>query len=254
MINYIDFNQYFIDHKNDSPYPLYPKHGIHWSTYGACLVADSIIQYIEEKTGYQFAHFTWDTIKIKKAAGIDYDIADGMNLIFKLKRQKMAYPEFYIKNDSGKFKPSLLVISDSFYWVIYGLGFANAFSQNQFWFYNKEIYPKSMCSPTETKNECLRNEIARHDVIIIMATEATLPSFGWGFIEEACAVFSYDNSKNRVKEDSVLKKRVTDLVNYIKTDDKWYSLIRKKALEKGIPIDSMLVIDALWQLQQEAKK
>jgi hypothetical protein len=253
-VNCIDFNRYFLENKNSSPYPLYPRYGIHWSYYGACLVADSMIRYIEGKVGYHFADVSLNTIKWDKANGVDYDIADGMNLIFKLRRQKMAYPQITFTHDTTLTKPSVLVISDSFYWILYNMGISQAFPNDHFWFYNKEIYPESFTSPADTRNTRLRDEIARYDVIIIMGTEATIPSYGWGFIEDAFEVFAHNKPDNPTIDIDAYRKKVNDLVHYIKTDENWYSLVKKKAVEKGIPVDSMLVLDAIWQIDQNMKK
>jgi len=188
-LNYIDFNRYFIENKNISKYPLYPQYGIHWSYYGMCLATDSIIHYIEKIRNIDIPNLYWNGIELANAKESDYDIADGMNLIFKLKSFKMAYPHVQIESDSSKIKPSVLVISDSFYWGIFNLGISNAFSNSHFWFYNQQIYPDSYQSPIETNQVNLRDEIAKHDIIILMATEATLPNLGWGFIENTYNLF-----------------------------------------------------------------
>jgi hypothetical protein len=246
----MDFNRYFLDNKIVSPYPLYPRYGIHWSLYGAYKVIDSMIRYTEEKMGYHFADVLLKEIKWDKANDTDYDIADGMNLFFELERPEMAYPQYTIISDTSHAGPSLLVISDSFYWVLYGLGISKAFSKDHFWFYNKEIYPESFTSKTDTRNTSLRNEIAKHDVIIIMATEATLPSFGWGFIEDAFEVYAHNKPDNPVRHEDAFQREVINMIRYIKTDEKWYSMIKKKAAKNGIPVDSMLVLDATWMIEQ----
>lgn len=189
-IHYIDFNKYFIDHKSSFPYPIYPKYGIHWSIYGACLVADSLIRYIEKIIGYQYADFTWNETKIRIAENADYDIADGMNLLCDLKHQEMAYPAYSMTTDTSKVKPSLLVISDSFYWILYGIDIWKAFSKDHFWYYNNEIYPDSYAAPKKVSEVNLSDEIEKHDIIILMASEATLPALGWGFIENATELLS----------------------------------------------------------------
>jgi hypothetical protein len=252
-VNCIDFNRYFLENKRVSPYPLYPRYGIHWSYYGAYKVIDSVIRYTEERVGNHFAEVSLNEIKWDKANDTDYDIADGMNLFFELERPMMAYPQFIIARDTSHATSSLLVISDSFYWVLYNMGIAQAFSKDHFWFYNKEIYPESFTSPADTRNTSLREEIARHDVILIMATEATLPAFGWGFIENAYEVFAHNKPDNPTVNGDAFNKKVSDLINYIKTDEKWYSLIKKKAAKNGISVDSMLVLDAIWQIRQEEK-
>lgn len=182
-IPYIDFNTFFIENKNASQYPLYPQYGIHWSYYGMCLAADSIIRFIEQARDIDMPNLYWDKVNISQPKGDDYDIGKGMNLIFKPKSFKMAYPRVRFESDSVKTKPSVLVVSDSYYWGMYNFGISKAFANSHFWFYNKQIYPDSYQSPLETGQVEVKNEIDKHDVIIIMATEATLPGFGWGFIE-----------------------------------------------------------------------
>jgi hypothetical protein len=188
-INHIDFNKYFVDHKHDSKYLLYPKYGIHWSYYGSTLVADSIIHYVEHLRGIQMNHLEWNELKIGQAKETDYDIGNGMNLLVYLKGPMMAYPKVTFGNDSLKDKPSFLAITDSFYWEMYNYGISSAFSNAHFWYYNKQIYPDSFEKAKETSQIDLKEEIKNHDVIMIMATEATLPKLGWDFVENVYKLY-----------------------------------------------------------------
>ncbi|MFA6128688.1 MAG: hypothetical protein WC699_15420 [Bacteroidales bacterium] len=180
----IDFDRWFVENKTRSPYPLYPKYGMHWSVYGATLVADSLISYIERIRGIDIPSISWDRIRIKRAYQDDYDLGAGLNLLFKLRREKMAYPVLKFEPESGKTKPSVLVIADSFYWNLFKLGFTKGFSTSDFWYYNKDIYHTVMGPPVSTAQVDLWDQIMKHDVIILMATESNLPEFGWGFIED----------------------------------------------------------------------
>ncbi len=184
-INYIDFNKYFIDHKYNARYPLYPKHGIHWSYYGSSIAADSIVKYIERKRNIDMPDISWKKVKMAEAKESDYDIGDGMNLLFRMKGEKLAYPVLQFESGEGKTKPSLLVISDSFYWGMYSFGITRVFGKNHFWYYNKNVYPDCTKKPLETSQLNLKDEIMKHDVIMIMSTETTLKTMGWGFIENA---------------------------------------------------------------------
>jgi hypothetical protein len=188
-INYIDFNKYFIDNKYKSKYPLYPKYGIHWSIYGSWIAGDSIISYIENMRNIDMANFLCKNIIFSQPKGTDYDIGDGLNLLFHLRSFKMAYPQMDLITDSSKVKPSLLAVSDSFYWLLFGSGFTNAFGENQFWFYNKEVYPGNSQGAIAIDQIDVKEEILKKDIIIIMATEATLSSLGWGFIENTYNIF-----------------------------------------------------------------
>src|ERR1039458_6127798 len=99
-LNYIDFNRYFMDHKISTKYPLYPKYGIHWSFYGACLATDSIIKYVDKARGIKMPEIYWDNVKESyKPECFDYDIADGMNLLFKFQfEEKLGYPNVLFRD------------------------------------------------------------------------------------------------------------------------------------------------------------
>lgn len=249
-LSYIDFNKYFIENKSASKYPLYPQYGIHWSYYGMCIAADSIVRYIEKVRNIDMPNFYWNEVDLAEPRESDYDIADGMNIKFKLKSFKMAYPKIQFQSDSGKTKPSVLVISDSFYWGMFGFGIiTRSFSDNHFWFYNKEVYPSNNESQLKTNQVDLKEEIAKHDVIIIMATEATLPGFGWGFIESTYDMFK--GIKKKAAFDPEFQRRIQDLRNYIMTDKNWMEQIEKKAALNKVSVDSMITLDAMWQIQHE---
>ncbi len=188
-INYIDFNKYFIDQKHSSKYLLYPKYGIHWSYYGSTIVADSIIHYIEKLRNIEMNHLMCGEFKIEQSKDIDNDIGDGMNLLVNLKGPTMAYPKVYFGTDSLKGKPSVLVISDSFYKEMYRYGISSVFSNTHFWYYNKEVFSGSEVSDKETSQVDLREELKNHDVIMIMSTEATLQKLGWGFVENVYKLY-----------------------------------------------------------------
>ena len=251
-INYIDFNKYFVENKNKSKYPLYPQYGIHWSTYGECLAADSLVKYIEKARNIKMPHIYWDSVAVHYPADDtrDDDIEDGMNLLFSLKQNKMAYPVLRFQSDTGKQKPSAIVVADSYYWGMFNFGISRLFSDSHFWFYNQQVYPDSYTTPLNTSQLNLRNEIEHHDVFIIMATEATLPKLGWGFIEDTYKVFAGNNTKN----DSVFLKKVKDLSNYIRTDKTWLANIKKDAREKNISLDSAITLNAIWVVEHDNKK
>ena len=183
-INYIDFNDYFLKNKHKCKHPLYPQYGIHWSKYGMCLAADSIIRYIEKMRNIDMNNLYWKKVDIENPKDEDYDIANGMNLIFKLKSFKMGYPQIKFENVKSKVKPNLLVISDSYYWGMFNFGISNVFNKSHFWYYNKEVYPETFSKPLFTRDIDLKKEINDHDVIIIMSTQATITDLGWGFIEK----------------------------------------------------------------------
>ena len=250
-LNYIDFNNYFVENKNKSKYPLYPKYGIHWSTYGASLAADSMIKYIEKVRNISMPHIFWNDVALEDAKGTDYDIGDGLNILTTLKGPKMAYPVIQVQSDSGKMKPSAIVVADSYYWLMFGNTFTKALSHNQFWYYNKQVYSDDNQNELETSQLNLNDEIQKHDVFIIMATEATLPNLGWGFIENTYNLFK--GIHNDPLLDADFQRKIVNLRNYINSDKNWMEQIKKKAVSKKISVDSMITIDAIWEIKHEKK-
>lgn len=246
-LNVIDFNRWFMDHKNTSKYPLYPKYGIHWSKYGSVLAIDSIIKKIEQLRGIDMPNLYYDSVKIEQPHGIDYDIGGALNLLVKLKSFDMAYITPKFESDSGKMKPAILTIADSFYWEMYGFGLSAVFSTEHFWYYNKMVYPESFNGETLMDYLNFGNEIKNHDVIMIMATEANLKKIGWGFIENAYTYFT----KPELPHSDAYYVRLRRLFNYIKTDAKWFEEVQKRAEADDTNINAQLVKEAKWVLQNE---
>jgi hypothetical protein len=188
-INYIDFNKYFVENRYKAKYPLYPQYGIHWSIYGSIIAGDSIIHYIEAKRQIDMPQLLYDKVVISQPKSNDYDIGNGINILFHLRSFDMGYPEVYFEPADAKVRPSLLVISDSFYWLLAAYGFQDAFANTSFWFYNKEIYPQIDNQTANPKEINLAQEIEKYDVILIISTDANLPNLGWGFIERCYEIF-----------------------------------------------------------------
>lgn len=248
-ISHIDFNSYFLKNKDKSKYPLYPQYGIHWSYYGMYLAADSMIRFMEEARGIEMPELSWNETELAQPREEDYDIADGMNILCRLKSFDMAYAPIKVQSGPEKTLPSVVVIADSYYWGMFNFGISNAFSDSHFWYYNQQIYPDSYQAPLNTSQVNLKEEIDRRDVFIVMATEATLPDLGWGFIEESYDYFK--GAERRTVYDAEFQKKVNDLRNYIKTDKDWMEHIEKKALENKVSVDSMITLDAIWQIRQQ---
>lgn len=258
-VNYIDFNQWFLQMKDTSRYILYPRYGIHWSNYGMLLATDSLISYIEKLRNTDLPDLQMKNYKItKNLNSSDYDIADGLNVVFRLPVDAMCYPEISWEDSAGKQKPRVIVISDSFYWSMYGTGVSkNSFSEGGFWYYNKQIYPESFNEEVTVDQVNQWEMINNTDVFVIIATEATLPGFPWGFNENSLAALNpgyrehFNNTVlQKVNYDRVMQHNIA----VIRNDENWMNAIKKKAKEFGISVDSMLVLDAKWIIENSKEK
>ncbi len=253
-INYIDFNGWFMNMKKDSKYVLYPKYGIHWSHYGMLLATDSLVSYIEHIRNIDLPDLIMDNYKLsKKLNKSDYDIADGLNLVFKLPIDPLCYPEISWENADNKAQPKVIVIADSFYWSMFGTNVWNkSFSPGGFWYYNEQVYPESFAKELKVENVNHQEAINNNDVIIIMANEANLPKFPWGSVDNFLSSFEtgYNNSfaEPKIVEGPSLSE-ISEQMAIIKADKKWFEAIEQKAKENGISVDSMLYLDAKWVIE-----
>jgi hypothetical protein len=191
-INYLDFNQWFLNMKSKSKYPLYGKAGIHWSKYGEYLAADSIIEVIGKMRKTAMTKLVLDKLEVKKTNEQgDYDIGEGMNLFFMMDTYPMAYPTFHYEKPKNKQKaPKVLVVSDSYFWGMFNAGISReVFDDGQFWFYNQEIYPDSYESPKNVNDINIQSEVEKNEVVVLICTDANLFKFAFGFVDQLYAKY-----------------------------------------------------------------
>lgn len=191
-INNLDLNAWFMKMKNKSEYPLFPKYGVHWSTYGMCLAADTLIKFIENTRNIDLPEMYWYKINVTdKLKDVDFDIELTLNLLCELPHEKMAYPEIRFKNSGTKYKPNVLTIADSYYWSIFNNKIPdNVFNNHQFWYYNTTIYPDIWGENAKYVDHTKDKEnIEKQDVILIMVTELNLYKSFFGFVDKVYKLY-----------------------------------------------------------------
>lgn len=253
---FIDFNRWFMQMKDTASYPLYPQCGIHWSAYGVALATDSLIHYIEKERNIDMVDFSWNGFDFPDTLrNPDYDIAEGMNLLFNIPHYPMAYPRVQFSKDEGKVRPNIIVVADSYYWSIFGKGYSNRlFNDNNFWYYNVEAHNPEWPSPRKTSELDMAAELGKADVIMIMATEANLYRFPYGFIDRAYQTLM--NTDVAVSSPSTPEQKnaeIEEMMKKIDTNPEWKAKIIQKASDRKISYLEMLKIDATWVLENKQK-
>ncbi len=178
----IDFDSWFLASKEKSPYALIPKYGAHWTTYGAALAADSLLNKISTILKRQISSIRiTNTVVSNVARFADDDYLPQLNLMKKWLSPDLAYPsvEFNIRT-----KPDVLIISDSFIWNLYDLNvIQNCFATKSLAaYYFKTLYDskKTELGPVPTLK---KNHLSNHDIILIITSDPGLTDFGYGFFE-----------------------------------------------------------------------
>ena len=255
----IDFNDWFLHMKDTASYPLYPQCGIHWSAYGVALSLDSLIHFIEKDRNIDMVDFGWNGFEFPDTLRKpDYDIAEGMNLLFTIPHYPMAYPRIQFSSEDGKVKPNAIVVADSYYWNIFGAGLSGRiFNDNNFWYYNTEAYNSAWPSAKKVGDIDILEAVGNMDVIIIMATEANLYRFPYGFIDRLydalIATGNVKPSEAPVISISAKEAEINGIMQSIDSSPEWKISVEKKATAKGISYQEMLKLDANWIWEQKHK-
>lgn len=286
-IHFIDFNNWFLQLKNTSQYPLFPKQGIHWSSYGMFLAADSIIKYIEAKNKIRLSNIscTWELSETLQ--GADYDLGELLNIYQQLPYDKMVYPKFKIKHDSIAAHPRLLVIGDSFYWTIYNEGiYKKVFNNETFYYYNSMVNPKGILPSDNVSDLNFLKEVEKYDVIILLQSSANYGNPGVNFIQSLQKELSrYDiyfkKEKNRILNDESLRNYSSQLAGKLnisqdsaisllsdslthdclaiisqtkiqmRHNPEWMKSLNEKSQEQNKSVEEMMQSDAEWMLEQK---
>lgn len=250
-IHTIDLYHYLKDKKKTSPYPLMAKYGIHWSHYGAALATDSITKYLEQLYGITLMDQSWSGVSQKPAHDTDVDLLALLNLMNEPALPLMGYPNQKIVGRKEKSKLPVLAVADSYFWGIDRF-YSQYFTDYHYWSYNREVYPESTYSTVLAYQLDLKEQLAKHDVIIILASEANLSDLGWGFIEQAERLLRDPATKTYL--DDHYNRRLEFFKQGMRGDKNWMGNIALKAAEKHISLEEMLTLDAQWVLHQYEMK
>ena len=188
-LNYIDLTSYLLSMKDTSRYRLYPRRATHWSYYGDFLAFDSIIHYLQQKSGFKMAGLRIDSIQLDThPRWRDNDIGSTLNLIAEFNKDTLAYP-FFSATDTNR-TLNLLAIGDSYYDNMQSYNSPLIFKNSWFWFYYVNIQrsglPKIEDKEAHTR---LKEIILRQNIICIIQTDGGLRDFGYTFIDQANEVF-----------------------------------------------------------------
>ncbi len=242
-VAYLDFNGYFMKMKDTCRFKLYPKNGSHWSSYGAVIAFDSLSRYIMEKYRMKMPERILDSMVSSQVLNDDHgDLSRTMNLIWEPEHPSMDYLTYHFTRLDSTEKPNILFIGDSFFWQWYYPGIIeNNFNQFQFWYYNQGIYPESFKKYHNAYTLDLKETIANYDLIIILQTTGGYMNLGYGFMERAFCEFFY-------------KDRFDYYMTQIRNPSEWYKYVKLKAIDQGLPEETILCREAIYNVLEEIKK
>lgn len=190
-LDYVDLNTWFVNAKDTTQYPLYPKCGIHWSKYSEYLVIDTLVNYFEDLMNIDLPELIYDGFELSQEnKNGDYDIGKGMNLYSELPTFPMAYMHYHFDKENSYDTVRSIVVADSYYWGLFGRNLSSdCFKDGEFWYYNNKIFSDVTPNGMDRDKVDLAQRINDNDVFIILSTDANLDDFGFNFIDQLYNTF-----------------------------------------------------------------
>ncbi len=238
-IPHIDFLGYFKSLKGKTKYPLYTRYGTHWAESTIPFVADSILQKIGSLIGQEMPHVICvDENPTTSYSKQDGEIEDLMNLLLPIRKPAVSWPIMAL-SDTTLRKPNLLVVADSYFIQLHESCFADCFDRCEYWKYNDEVITKDIefIGKVATYPDAYK-VIDEVDLVMVVATSVHAYDYMFGFCETV--------PKAREME-------IQNIIQRIKSTPEWLESVKLQAEEKGISLDEMLRINAIYALEMDKK-
>jgi hypothetical protein len=190
QINSIDFNAWFLSKKQGTKDLLMSMQGIHWTTYGALLAADSMISWHQQRFNRPFSRIRIEKLERTTNPNGDDDIARGLNLFFPVTKEIFSYPTYSYTDMPMDRRLNAFYMGDSFFWTMINIKLPhNTNNDFLFWYSWGEIWYRKDGVEGHSYDDELdwKSTLAHTDMIVLMATEVNLDRIGNGFIEKAYA-------------------------------------------------------------------
>jgi hypothetical protein len=218
------------------------------------LSLDSLCRIFERKLQkplptFDYSHIKWQNDLISP----DGDLEDALNVFFQINSHKMPYPDITNIDTSGKYRPSFLVVSDSYWMGVYYLGLPEKiFRDHNFWYYNKQIFCYGKSDENKNPSDLnLVEKIKDMEIIAIMASDAQLEDFGWNFIENLYSIyFPNDTCVSQI----IFNNQVKALEKTIQNTPDWFNSVTNQAKELNISVDSCVRLNAIYMVNLEVEK
>jgi hypothetical protein len=249
-LHFFDVNSYFLQLKKTTSFPLYPRGGTHWSNFAVQkYFIDSLLRYMGALQHQKFPVLTQRNLHWSDhPQPPDDDIRLTLNLLFSHDRQNLPYADFSADISSVFKKPGLLVVSDSYYFMLYGNEVFNSiFKKDNFWYYNKTRYPEDFYKGK--KDPFFFEDMLRHDFVILMATEINIDDM-FHFPETALTWFGLGDQDIRDRE-MKRQERIRHYIKAIYNDPVWLNDIKGQVKKANKSLEDLIYDNADYMEQME---
>lgn len=179
--------------KAESPYPVFPPGGAHWSKYVSCKAGEAFTDQLQALLGREVPKLRCDPPLIKtKASGVDRDLAQLANL-WRRNSFDVPLPSPRVRVESAKdaYRAKLLFIGDSFLWSFFeALERKLAYASRDFFYYYKShdrFRARRRALPKVPIDRAAIDwsHILSRDAIVLEMNEFNIRDVGYGFVDDA---------------------------------------------------------------------
>ena len=247
-IPHIDFLSYFQSLKGQTEYPLYTRYGTHWAESTIPFVADSVLTKIGSLIGQEMPHI----VCVDENPSTHYSKQDGeienlMNLLLPIRKPALPQPIMTL-SDTTLRKPNILVIADSYFIQLHESCFADAFNRCEYWKYNDEVITKKIEFLGKVKYyPAVYKVIDEVDLVMVINTSVYAYDYMFGFCETAQNAFLERDAEG-------LEKQIEGVINSIKSSPEWFESVKQQAIERGIELEEMLRLNAIYAIEMDKQK
>lgn len=199
-VQHIDLSAWLLDMQQTDTCscPIYSKHGTHWSHNAMLMAADSLIGYAAHLLGQPLPRIKRGPMRRSRwPRRTDNDIGTALNLLFLPPAEVLCYPSVAFE-PHVEHRPNVLVIADSYFKEMYHLGVTDSVfgPGSEYWFYGSwQLFGHRDDGRTNLvgvgPKEYLQELLCR-DLIIVLNTDAKLPSIGFDFYQRSAGAFGID--------------------------------------------------------------
>lgn len=247
-IPHIDFLSYFKSLKGQTEYPLYTRFGTHWAESTIPFVADSVLSKIGSLIGQEMPHI----ICVDENPSTHYSKQDGeienlMNLLLPIRKPAVPQPIMAL-SDTTLHKPNILAIADSYFIQLHESCFADAFDRCEYWKYNDDVITKDIKFLGKVAfYPDVYKVIDEVDLVLVITTSVHGYNYMFGFCETAQQAFLERDAEST-------EKQIQGVIQRIISVPEWYESVKQQAVERGIELDEMLRLNAIYAIETDKQK
>lgn len=238
-IPHIDLLHYFQSIKDSVDYPLFARTASHWAESTIPLAADTILKKLNAITDYDLPTIQFiDQNVTSEYSDYEKELESNLNLLFSWPKPPLPKPVFTLTDTTGKDRPNLLIVGDSYFDQLMFTCFKDAFNQWDFWQYMTTVYSsKGYWREPISNIKDTQNTLCEAGIVLGISTAPMIYNFLWEFPVDAIKMYQLEDAE------------ILRMMEVIRQNKDWYDFVVKQAEELHLTVEENLRKNAVYYLE-----